>query len=241
MTANKKQNVASWKREDKNLFNLFLFCLLKLCSILVLDITESLYFSRLLHCQCFVSCLSVISNTASVWDTHEYSCCTHLSNHSNLQIGPWIMTALRLKLKFVVLTQKMNHGTCGEPRSSEQLSQQAGGWGWGQIRPCFHWGGGERRDLKTFHRMLFKQSVSNHGSKSNPCWENKLWYLTQKQRKGVFIEWLAWWVNSPAISSHSYVERSWLSLKWYLGSGIWNAPDWSRSRKLCLTWNRKSQ
>lgn len=89
---------------------------------------------------------------------------------------------------------------------------------------------GERRErersLKTFHRMLFKQSVSNLGSKSNPCRENRLWYLTQKQRRCVIIEWLACWVNSSTISSHSYTERSWLSLKWHLGSGIWNAPDY---------------
>lgn len=63
----------------------------------------------------------------------------------------------------------------------------------------------------------------------------------QKQRTGVIIEWLAWWVNSPAVSSHSYAERSRLSLKRYLGSNLWNSPDWSRRRKLCLTRNRKSQ
>lgn len=163
-----------------------------------------------------------------------------LRNPFNLQICPWIRTALRLKLKFVVLTQKMNHGTCGEPRSSEQLSQQAGGRAEARSGPVFTEEGGEdererETDLKTFHRVFFKWSVSNHGSESNPCRENKLCYSTQKQRRSVIIKWLAWWVNAPDISSHSYTERSRLSLRWHLGSTIWNSPDWSRSRKLCLT------
>lgn len=90
----------------------------------------------------------------SMWDTRLSIRAVHkkMSNHSNSQICTWITTALRLKLKFVVLTQKMNHGTCREPRSSEQLSQQAGGRG--QIGPCFHCGGGGSGDLKTFHWML---------------------------------------------------------------------------------------
>lgn len=172
--------------------------------------------------------------------THNVFMCE--SNWVIIQIYkscPWIRTALRLRLNIVLLTQKMNHGTCREPRSSEQLSQQAGG----QIRPCFHWGGerDRERDIwKLSTECFLNGHFQNHGSKSTPCRENKLCYLTQEQSRAVIIKWLAQWVNSPAISSHSYAERSWLSLKWYLGSGIRNPPDWSRSRKLCLTWNRKS-
>lgn len=42
------------------------------------------------------------------------------------------------------------------------------------------------RDLKTFHRMLFEQSVSNCGSGSNPCRENKLSVFNTEAEKGCY-------------------------------------------------------
>lgn len=77
------------------------------------------------------------------------------------------MTASRLKLKFVVLTQKMNHGTCRELRSSEQLSQQVGGRG--QIGPCFHWGKGEWRDIWKLSTERFQIMEANqiHAEKTS--------------------------------------------------------------------------
>lgn len=98
---------------------------------------------------------------------------------------------------------------------------------WGHIRPCFHWEAIRETDLKTFRSL----PVSNLGCWSNPRRENRLWYLTQMQERCV-IEWLACWVGSSAISSHSFTERSWLSHKWHLGSSIRNVPDWPRRRKL---------
>lgn len=96
----------------------------------------------------------------------------------------------------------------------------------GHIRPCFHWEAGREGTWKTFHSL----SVSTLGCWSDPRRENRLWYLTQMQERCV-IEWLACWVSSSAISSHSLTERSWLSQKWHLGSSIRNVPDWPRSRK----------
>lgn len=76
--------------------------------------------------------------------------------------------------------------------------------------------------------FVFLWLISNKGSKSNQRRENKRRYLTwakEKRRKGVILERLARWVNSPAISSHSNAERSRLSLKWYLGSDKWKAQE----------------
>lgn len=247
MTTNKKQNVPCGsvkKRRERKLVPSFFCCSLCVRSILVLEITEFLkYFPKLLYCQCFVSCLIVLSNTASI---------ARYTRVFMLYTSNWVIVQIYKSARESWLhwgwsssswcwLRKWIMEPAESPDHLSSCPNKPGAGAGARSGPVFTEEGGERRDLKTFHRMLFKRSVSNHGSKSNPRWENKLWYLTLKQRKGVFIEWLAWWVNSPAISSHSYAERSWLSLKWYAGSGIWNAPDWSRSRKLCLTWHRKSQ
>lgn len=140
-------------------------------------------------------------------DTQTFAHIELSSHHSNLQICLWIMDELRLKLKLMLLTQKMNHGTCSGPRSSEQLSQQTGCRGLVHYGSCFHDGVGWM--LEGHFQIMEADQIRTK--------KNNLWCLTwvhRSKRKGVIPEWLPWWLNSPAISSHSCVERSWLSPKW---------------------------
>lgn len=161
---------------------------------------------------------------------------TELSNHRNLQICPWIRAALRWKLKFAVLTQKMNHGTCRGPTSSEQLSQQAGCRGRGQILPCFHNGRGRARS---------GGSLSNHGSESDPCGENKLWHLTWayggNERVLLLNEWLGGWTLQPFPPIHTLKGLDFLlsgilaptceivHIDWKVGSCVW--PEIGKNRR----------
>lgn len=173
-------------------------------------------------------------------DTRRIYVQIKLSNHSNLQILPVNQDCVEVEAEYRAVDSENESWNL----QRAQIIRAAVPTSRGPDQALFSLRGGKRqreRDIwKLSTECFLNGHFQNHGSKSVPCRENKLCYLTQEQSRAVIIKWLAQWVNSPAISSHSYAERSWLSLKWYLGSGIRNAPDWSRSRKLCLTWNRKS-
>lgn len=145
----------------------------------------------------------------------ERSTHTNLSNHSNSQICPWITAALRVEAHVRGVDSESDSREPAEgPDHRSSCPNKPGAWGRVQKGAVFSRQGGWV--LEGHFRVMAENQIHSKKTSSGispECTgaEQGCYYCTTDLVGEL----------SPAISSHSCFQRSWLSLKWYLGSTVW--------------------